>query len=91
MLRGRPTLSKFIIEEQRAMSFPDTELTALLNDIQTACKYIASAVARGPLCGAHGAAGTRNTHGEAQQKLDVTANEIMLRNCEWGGELAGMV
>ncbi len=91
MFSGRPTLSKFIIEEQRAMAGPDTELTALLNDIQTACKYIASAVARGPLRGAHGGAGSTNAQGEAQQKLDVVANDIMLRNCEWGGELAGMV
>jgi fructose-1,6-bisphosphatase len=91
MLQGRPTLSKFIIEEQRAMSGPDTELTALLNDIQTACKYIASAVARGALRGANGDVGAANVHGEAQQKLDVIANDIMLRSCEWGGELAGMV
>jgi fructose-1,6-bisphosphatase len=91
VLSGRPTLSKFIIEEQRAMAQPDTELTALLNDIQTACKYIASAVARGPLRGANGAAGSIDAHGETQQKLDVIANDIMLRSCEWGGELAGMV
>ncbi len=91
MLSGRPTLSKFIIEEQRAMSGPDTELTALLNDVQTACKYIASAVARGPLRGANGATDAVNPHGETQQKLDVIANDIMLRNCDWGGELAGMV
>ena len=87
----RPTLSKFIIEEQRAMGGPDTELTALLNDVQTACKYIASAVARGPLRGANGATGTANVHGETQQTLDLVANDIMLRGCEWGGELAGML
>jgi fructose-1,6-bisphosphatase len=91
VLSGKPTLSKFIIEEQRAAAQPDTELAALLNDIQTACKYIASAVARGPLRGTNGVAGSTNGQGEAQQKLDVTANDIMLRNCEWGGELAGMV
>ncbi len=90
MFGGRPTLSKFIIEEQRTMAGSDTELTALLNDIQTACKYIASAVARGPLRGSHGGTGSLNAHGEAQQKLDVVANDIMLRNCEWGGQLAGM-
>ncbi len=91
MLSGRPTLSKFIIEEQRAMAGPDTDLTALLNDVQTACKYIASAVARGALRGASGSADTTNAHGETQHSLDVVANDIMLRSCEWGGELAGMV
>ena len=46
MLHGRTTLSKFIIEEQRRLE-GGAELIALVNDIQTACKYIASAVARG--------------------------------------------
>ena len=45
MLHGRTTLSKFIIEEQRKLA-GGAELIALVNDIQTACKYIASAVAR---------------------------------------------
>jgi fructose-1,6-bisphosphatase len=89
MLYGRTTLSKFIIEEQRRLE-GGAELAALLNDIQTACKYIASAVAKGPLRETRGAAGTVNVQGEAQQKLDVISNEIMLRNCEWGGYLAGM-
>jgi fructose-1,6-bisphosphatase len=48
MLHGRTTLSKFIIEEQRRLE-GGAELIALVNDIQTACKYIASAVARGAL------------------------------------------
>ena len=29
--------------------------------------------------------------GEDQQKLDVLTNEVMLRQCEWGGLLAGMI
>jgi len=28
--------------------------------------------------------------GETQQRLDVLANDVMLRSCEWGGLLAGM-
>ena len=48
MLYGRTTLSKFIIEEQRRLE-GGADLIALVNDIQTACKYIASAVARGAL------------------------------------------
>jgi fructose-1,6-bisphosphatase len=91
MQYGRTTLSKFIIEEQRQSAERDEQLTALINDIQTSCKYIAAAIARGPLQGAHGSNATRNVQGETQQKLDVAANEIMLRSCEWGGQLAGMV
>jgi fructose-1,6-bisphosphatase len=88
---GRTTLSKFIIEEQRQTAERDEQLTALINDIQTGCKYISAAVARGPLEDAHGSNASRNVQGETQQKLDVVANDIMLRSCEWGGQLAGMV
>ena len=52
------SLVQFIIEEQRRLE-GGAELIALVNDIQTACKYIASAVARGALAGAHGRAGDR--------------------------------
>jgi fructose-1,6-bisphosphatase len=85
----RTTFSKFIIEDQRRRGGPDTELTALLNDIQTACKFIASAVARGTL-NAVPDTGV-NVHDEQQQPLDVIANDIVLRACEWGGQLCGMV
>ena len=77
MQSGRTTLSKFIIEEQRQTAERDEQLTALINDIQTSCKYISTAVARGPLQGSLGSS--------------IVANDIMLRSCEWGGQLAGMV
>src|SRR5512137_1691541 len=89
MLYGRTTLSKFIIEEQRKLE-GGSELIALVNDIQTACKYIASAVAKGPLARRPDSTGVVNVHGEEQKPLDAISNEIMLRACEWGGYLAGM-
>ncbi|MBK9702184.1 MAG: class 1 fructose-bisphosphatase [Betaproteobacteria bacterium] len=85
----RSTLSKFIIEEQRKLS-SGSELIALVNDIQTACKYIAVAVAKGPLTGTRGSTGKINVQGEEQKPLDIIANDIMLKSCEWGGYLAGM-
>src|SRR6266542_1166014 len=89
MLYGRTTLSKFIIEEQRKLE-GGAELIALVNDIQTACKYIGSAVARGALHETPAPAGAVNVQGEEQKPLDVIANDIMLSCCEWGGYLAGM-
>jgi fructose-1,6-bisphosphatase len=81
MPHNRTTFSRFIIEDQRRRSNPDADLTALLNDIQTACKFIASAVSRGALDrGVAGASG-----------LGAIASEIMLRECESGGKLSGMV
>lgn len=73
------------------MGGPDTDLTALLNDVQTACKYIASAVARGPLRAANGGSDRSSAHSDPPQPLDLVASDIILRSCEWGGELAGMV
>jgi fructose-1,6-bisphosphatase I len=86
----RTTFSKFIIEEQRRMADPDPQLTALLNDVQTACKYIASAVSRGALLAAPRTEVATNVQGEQQKPLDVIANDIVLRSCEWGGQLCGM-
>lgn len=92
MPHRRITFSKFIIEDQRRRSAADADLTALLNDIQTACKYIASAVSRGSLNDPAGVVVTTvNVQGEEQKKLDVISNEIMIHECEFGGGLCGMV
>ncbi len=91
MQYGRTTLSKFIIEEQRQSAERDEQLTALINDIQTGCKYISAAVARGPLRGSQGLPASRDPPTDPAPGLGALANEIMLRSCEWGGHLAGMV
>ena len=90
MPHRRTTLSKFIIEDQRRRGGPDTDLTALLNDVQTACKFISSAVSRGNLRPPPEFDTGVNVQGEEQKPLDVLANDIVLRCCEWGGELCGM-
>ncbi len=91
MLNARQsTLTEFIIEEQRRATGATGGFTALLNDIRLACKRIAFTVGQGACGGALGRAGSANSQGEAQMKLDVIANEIFLRSNEWGGHLAGM-
>ncbi|HYD61138.1 MAG TPA: class 1 fructose-bisphosphatase [Noviherbaspirillum sp.] len=87
MPNGRTTLSKFLIEQQHRRPEADTDLTALLNDVQTACKYIASAISRGALKGQLG--GT--AQGNVQKELDILANEIFLESCALGGQLAGLL
>ena len=86
----RTTLNKFIIEEQRRAAGATGEFSALLNDVVTACKIIALSVAKGGLAGVLGDAGMQNIQGEQQKKLDVLANEVLIRHCEWGGHLAAM-
>lgn len=87
----RTTLTQFIIEEQRRTVGATGDFTGLLTDVALACKAIANAVNRGDLIGVLGEAGTApNVQGETQKKLDVIANDLMLRSNEWGGHLAAM-
>jgi fructose-1,6-bisphosphatase I len=90
MPHRRSTFSKFIIENERRGANRDPNLTGLLNDIQTSCKFIASAVSRGALIARDDTATSVNVQGEDQKPLDVVANEIILETCEWGGQLCGM-
>ncbi len=52
-------------------------MRAVIAAIAGACAQIAHALAIGPLADLHGGASALNTHGEAQQKLDVFADRCM--------------
>ena len=91
MLTDRTTLTQFLIEERRRHPEASGELNALILDIALACKAISRAVARGALDGVLGSKAKTNSRGEAQEKLDVVANDLFLRSNEWGGHLAGLV
>ncbi|HEY9239004.1 MAG TPA: class 1 fructose-bisphosphatase [Burkholderiaceae bacterium] len=87
---GRTTLSKFLIQQLHNVDGGD-DLGALLVDVAAAVKAIASMTAKGALGGFLGELEHRNVQGETQKKLDVLANEALLRGCEWGGLVAGML
>lgn len=82
-----PSLTRFLIEEQRAGHI-DAELRQLITIVSRACTSIAIAVGKGALGGVLGEAGTGNIQGEAQKKLDVISNEILLDANARGGHLA---
>ncbi len=88
----RVTLIQFLIEERRAGHI-NAELSLLIEVVARACKRIAVATSKGALGGALGMAGdgeapSINVQGEAQKKLDVISNEILLEANAWGGHLA---
>lgn len=83
------TITQFITEEQRRVGGSGA-FTAILNDTLTACKAISNAVNKGELIGVLGSAGSENIQGEGQKKLDVIADDLMIKANEWGGHLAGM-
>ncbi|MDR2925555.1 MAG: class 1 fructose-bisphosphatase [Azoarcus sp.] len=85
----RVNLTQFLIGEQRAGRI-SADLRLLLEVVARAVKAISVTVSKGALAGALGEAGTENVQGEAQKKLDVIANEILLQANEWGGHLAAM-
>jgi fructose-1,6-bisphosphatase I len=79
------TLDRFILEEQKGFPAATGELSLLLMRFGVAGKRIASALARAGLTGQWGAAGHQNVQGEAQKKLDVVANEILVDTFDYGG------
>ncbi len=81
------TLTQFLTEERRA-GFGNTDLIQLMEVVARACKRISVATGKGALGGVLGEAGTDNVQGEAQKKLDVLSNEILLDANAWGGHLA---
>jgi fructose-1,6-bisphosphatase I/sedoheptulose-1,7-bisphosphatase len=88
---ARPTLAQFLIESRRAAPEATGDFDGLVLDIALACKAIALEVRRGAMAAPSGTTTAMNVQGEVQQPLDVIANEILLRTCEWGGHVAGMV
>lgn len=84
------SLTRFLLEEQRSHGKINGDLRLLIEVVARACKRISIAVGKGALGGVLGNAGTDNVQGEAQKKLDVLSNEILLEANEWGGHLAAL-
>ncbi|WP_071058551.1 class 1 fructose-bisphosphatase [Pelistega sp. MC2] len=84
------TLTQYLVEQQRQNKLIPSEVRLLIEVIARACKRIGHTVGKGALGGVLGNQGTENVQGEAQKKLDVISNEILLEANEWGGQLAAM-
>jgi fructose-1,6-bisphosphatase I len=84
------TIERFIIEQERLFPEATGELSGILYDIALAAKMIANKVRRAGLVDILGAAGMENVQGEAVQKLDVFANETIIKAMDHGGRLCAM-
>lgn len=84
------TIERYIIEQERR--FPDAtgELSGILYDLALASKMIANKVRLAGLADILGDHGTSNVQGERQQKLDVIANDIIVKAMDHGGRLCAM-
>ena len=84
------TLARYLTEEQRDKGVLTGDLKFLIEIVSRACQAISVAIGKGGLGDVLGEAGSDNVQGEAQKKLDVLSNDILLAANEWGGHLAAM-
>ncbi len=91
-LTSTSTLAQYLIDQRRRFPQASGDFNALILDISIACKAIARQVALGALVDAGAnTGGDVNVQGEVQKPLDVISNEMLIRQTEWSGHLAGIV
>lgn len=84
------TIERFIIEQERLYPDATGQLSGILYDVALAAKMIANKVRSAGLVDILGAQGTENIQGEMQQKLDVFANETIVKAMDHTGRLCAM-
>ncbi len=83
------TIERFLLDTQPENAKGD--LTAIFYDLAVAAKIISAQTRRAGLLDMLGLAGKVNIQGEAQQKLDLLADDIIVRLNDHTGRLAAMV
>ena len=90
-MAGMTTLGEFIVQQQHSFSHATGELSSLLSAIRLAAKIVNREINRAGLSpDIQGAMGSENIQGEAQQKLDVFANDKFKAALEARGEVCGI-
>lgn len=84
------TIERYIIEQEKLYPEATGELSGILYDVAFAAKMISSKVRRAGLVDILGAMESTNVQGEIQQKLDVFANEVIVKAMDHTGRLAAM-
>ncbi|MEO7041837.1 MAG: class 1 fructose-bisphosphatase [Gemmatimonadaceae bacterium] len=84
------TIERYIIEQEHLYPDATGELSGLLYDIALAAKMIANKVRMAGLADIIGATEHQNVQGEIQQKLDVLANDMIIKALDHSGRLCAM-
>ena len=84
-----PTFSQYLQQHSQQHGIAP-ELTSTVESIVAACVEISRNVRLGALSGVLGEAGTGNIQGEAQKKLDVIANQILIDTLRKNPNVAGL-
>jgi fructose-1,6-bisphosphatase I len=84
------TIERYIIEQEHLYPEATGELSGLLYDIALAAKMIANKVRMAGLADIIGATENENVQGEIQQKLDVLANDMIIKALDHSGRICAM-
>lgn len=84
------TLARHIYEEERKYPEATGELSDLLHDLSLAAKVISLEVNKAGLVDILGFTGHENVHGEQVKKLDIYANDMLIKAMDHGGHLCVM-
>jgi len=84
------TLSRFIVEEERAHPGATGALTSILYDLTLAAKLINREVTKAGLVDILGKTGGENVHGEEVRKLDMYAHDVLFNALDHDGQLCVM-
>ncbi len=91
MYKYIPTLTDYILHEQRNATHASGRFTILLNQIENAAKIIASHVKASGLGDILGKTGEINTTGDEVQKLDIFTNNLLVDTLLASGEVYAVV
>ncbi|KOO02749.1 class 1 fructose-bisphosphatase [Vibrio nereis] len=89
-MSGMRTLGEFIVEKQADFPHAGGDLSSLLSSIRLAAKIVNREINAAGLGDITGAVGTENVQGEAQQKLDVYANDKFKAALEARDQVCGV-
>jgi len=84
------TIERFIIEQERLHPEASGDLSSIMYDLALAAKMITNKVRSAGLVDILGSANAENVQGEMQQKLDVFANETIVKAMDHTGRLCAM-
>jgi fructose-1,6-bisphosphatase I len=85
------TVERHFLDRKGRNPHATTEFCWLLSGITLACKIIASQIQRKSLLGITGSTGETNVQGEEVQKLDVIANDTLVRCLGYRGNIGLLV
>ncbi len=85
------TLAKHVLEQQGKHKHATGHFSWILSGIELSTRIIDAHVKRAGLIDLYGDVGTKNVHGEVQQKLDMVAHDIIVRCLGHRGNVGIMV